>query len=166
MVDKGSWSTRPVVSCIGSFAEIFSKWLHIQLKNLLPLSQTYLRDSSQVLDDLEALGPLQPDAKLFTADAVSMYTNIDTRHAMTAFRQWFRDYSKEIPADFPKTLFLAVLELVMTRNVFSFDDIFWLQIAVTAMGTCCACMYATMYYTLHERQSIFRCHGERLLYFK
>jgi hypothetical protein len=102
------------VSCVGSFAEVFSNWLHIQLKKLLPLSQTYLRDSNQVLEELEAIGHLPPSAKLFTADAVSMYTNIDTRHAMIVFRQWFRDYSTEIPTDFPKELFLAVLEIVMT----------------------------------------------------
>jgi hypothetical protein len=165
-VHKQPWSTRPVVSCVGSFAEVFSKWLHIQLQKLLPLSQTYLRDSNQVLEELKATGPLPPGAKLFTADAVSMYTNIDTHHAMIVFRQWFRDYSTEIPTDFPKELFLAVLEIVMTRNVFSFDDTFWLQIAGTAMGTSCACMYATLYYALHERQSILRSHGHQLLYFK
>jgi hypothetical protein len=90
-IHKSPWVTRPVVSCAGSFADIFSKWLDIQLKTLLLLTQTYLRDSNQVLEDLEALGPLSPDAKLSTADAVSIYTNIDTCHAMKVFRQWFRD---------------------------------------------------------------------------
>jgi hypothetical protein len=82
------------------------------------------------------------------------------------FRQWFQAFSSEIPKAFPTELFLAVLELVMTRNVFSFDDTFWLQIAGTAMGTSCACMYATMYYALHERQSILPLYGVQLLYFK
>jgi hypothetical protein len=95
-----------------------------------------------------------------------MYTNIDTHHALIVFRQWFQAFSSEIPKAFPTELFLAVLELVMTRNVFSFDDTFWLQIAGTAMGTSCACMYATMYYALHERQSILPLYGVQLLYFK
>jgi hypothetical protein len=93
-VHKSPWSTRPVVSCVGSFAEIFSKWLDVQLKKFLLLSQTYLQDSNQVLHELHALGPLPPDAKLFTADAVSMYTNmIDTHHALIVFCQWFQDFS-------------------------------------------------------------------------
>jgi hypothetical protein len=154
------------VSCVGSFAEIFSKWLDVQLKKLLPLSPTYLQDSNQVLDELEALGPLPPDAKLFTADAVSMYTNIDTCHALMVFSHWFRDYSDEIPTDFPKELFLKILELVMTRNVFSFDDTYWLQTAGTAMGTSTACVYATMYYAQHERTSILPTYGDQLPYFK
>lgn len=165
-VHKNPWSTRPVVSCIGSFVEIFSKWLDYQLNKLLPLSPTYLRDSNQVLEELEALGPLPRDAKLFTADAVSMYTNIDTRHALTVYHQWFRDCSHELPTDFPTELFLNVLEIVMTRNVFSFDDTYWLQIAGTAMGTSTACMYATMYYAKHERTSILPTYGDQLLYFK
>ena len=165
-VHKSPWSTRPVVSCVGSFAEIFSKWLDVQLKKLLPLSPTYLRDSNQVLTELQALGPLPPHAKLFTADAVSMYTNIDTHHALAVFREWFRDFSPEIPSGFPTELFLQVLELVMTRNVFSFDDTFWLQIAGTAMGTSAACTYATMYYAKHERTSILPAHGNQLPYFK
>jgi hypothetical protein len=35
-VHKIPWSTCPVVSCVGSFAEIFSKWLDHQMKKLLP----------------------------------------------------------------------------------------------------------------------------------
>lgn len=165
-VHKSPWSTRPVVSCVGSFAEIFSKWLDHQLKKLLPLSHTYLHDSNQVLTELHSLGPLPPHAQLFTADAVSMYTNIDTQHALTTFRQWFQEFPEEIPCNFPRELFLAVLELVMTRNIFTFDDTFWLQTTGTAMGTSCACMYATLYYALHERQSILHQHSHQLLYFK
>jgi hypothetical protein len=67
---------------------------------------------------------------------------------------------------FPYGAFPAVLELVMTWNVFSFNNTYWLQIAGTAMGTSCACMYATMYYALHEQQSILPLYGVQLPYFK
>jgi hypothetical protein len=119
---KSPWSTTPVVSCVRSFAEIFSKWLDVQLKKLLPLSQTYVQDSIQVLHNLHALGPLPSDAKLFTADAMSMYTNIDIHHALIVFHQWFQDFPMEIPKAFPMELFFSVLELVIMRNVFSFHQ--------------------------------------------
>jgi hypothetical protein len=95
-----------------------------------------------------------------------MYTNIDTAHAMTVFRHWFTEFPEEIPTDFPVALFLAVLEIIMTRNVFEFDDTCWLQIAGTAMGTSCACMFATLYYALHERLSLLPHYHTQLLYFK
>jgi hypothetical protein len=133
-VHKTPWSTRPVVSCVGSFAEIFSKWLDHQMKKLLlTFSKTYLKDLFAILYDIRNLGPLPPHAKLFTADAVSMYTNIDTLHAMDTFRQWFATYPEEIPSDFPTDLFLLVLEIVMKNNIFQFDDTFWLQLHGTAM---------------------------------
>jgi hypothetical protein len=47
-------------------------------------------------------------------------------------------------------LVLAATELVMTYNVFQFDDTFWHQISGTAMGTPVACAFATIYYAYHE----------------
>jgi hypothetical protein len=84
---------------------------------------------------------------------------------MKVFRRWFTEFPKEIPTGFPVKLFLAVLEIIMTRNVFAFDDTHWLQIAGTAMGTSCACMFATLYYALHERVSLLPCYHSQLLYF-
>lgn len=136
------------------------------MSKLLPISKTYLRDSKQVLSELKDLGRLPSNARLFTADAVSMYTNIDTAHALSVFRRWFNEFPKEIPTGFPVKLFLAVLEIIMTRNVFEFDDTNWLQIAGTAMGTSCACMFATLYYALHERLSLLPRYRSQLLYFK
>jgi hypothetical protein len=152
---------------VGSFAELFSKWLDHQMKKLLPtFSKTYLKDSFAVLDDIQALGPLPPNAKLFTADAVSMYTNIDTAHAMETFGLWFATFPNEIPTDFPKDLFLSVLEIVMKNNIFQFDDMFWLQLHGTAMGTSTGCMYATLYYAYHERLTLLSTFSTKLLYFR
>ena len=95
-----------------------------------------------------------------------MYTNINTTHAMSVFHTWLDRCPDEIPRGFPKALFLRTLEIVMTRNIFQFDDTFWLQINSTAMGTSVVCMYATMYYALHERFSILPTHGKSLLYYK
>jgi hypothetical protein len=57
-VHKIPWSTCPVVSCVGSFAKIFSKWLDHQMKKLLPtFSKTYLKDLFAILIDIQDLGP-------------------------------------------------------------------------------------------------------------
>ena len=45
-------------------------------------------NSDELIDMMRALGPLPPGAKLFTADATSMYTNIDTDHAIQVIGDW------------------------------------------------------------------------------
>ena len=42
---------------------------------------TYLKNSTELKKEFKAL-QLPPHARLFTADAVSMYTNIDTEAAL------------------------------------------------------------------------------------
>ena len=40
----------------------------------------YVIDENTIIDKLKEIGPLPPQAQLFTCDAVSMYTNIDSSH--------------------------------------------------------------------------------------
>ena len=56
---------------------------------------------------------------------------------------------------------LKALQLVMSNNVFQFDDTFWLQLTGTAMGTSLACMYATIYYSYHEETAILRTYAHK-----
>jgi len=63
-------------------------------------------------------------------------------------------------------MFLQVLELVMTNNIFSFGDTTWLQLTGTAMGTPAACAYATITYGQHENTKILTEFSSNLLYYK
>ena len=54
-----------------------------------------------MLDVLQDIGELPPTAKLFTADATSMYTNIDTNHAIDVIGKWLDSIVNQLPADFP-----------------------------------------------------------------
>ena len=132
---------------------------------MIHLSPTYLRDSTQVLDELAALSPLPANARLFSIDAVSMYTNIDTEPALSIFTKWLTEFPTEL-TNMKPTLFLPVLKLVMQRNVFQFDNTYWHQMDGTAMGTSTACLYAALYYAYHEKRQLIPKYGHRLLYFK
>jgi hypothetical protein len=132
-----------------------------RLPDLTPLSKSHLRDSYQVLKE----GKIPVSAKVFTSDAVSMYTNIDPDHGLSAFNQWFDEYPNEMPSHFPKALFLQVLETVLTTNVFEFGDTNRLQLKGTVMGTSCACLYETVYYALHERRQLLAKYSMSLIYY-
>jgi hypothetical protein len=90
------------------------------------------------------------NALLSSADAVSMYTNIDTQQAINSMQDFIQVNLDKIPSNFPTTLFLNILEIVMNNNIFSFGDTFWLQLTCTAMGMPAACSYATITFGQHE----------------
>lgn len=112
----------PRVSCVSSELEAISKWLNYNMQSLLHLAPAYLKDSDDLLDDLSAMS-LPQNAWFFTSDADSMYTNINSHHTITVFRRILT----MAPDDFPKSMFIQALELVMSSNIFQFDDTYWLQ---------------------------------------
>ena len=73
---------RPIVCCSGTLLNCISRWLDYYLQILKPFINSYIKDSSQLLERPRELGLLTPNCYLFTADADSMYTNIDTKHAL------------------------------------------------------------------------------------
>jgi len=133
-VHKNPISFRPVVSSSSSFLSIFSVWLDFKMKSLLPFVQSYVKNSMTVINDLKNLH-IPEGALLFSADAKSMYTNIDTKTGVSAVRGFIASIAEHLPTDFPTALFLQILTIVMENNIFTFAGTFWKQLSGTAMGT-------------------------------
>jgi hypothetical protein len=156
---------RPIISTCGSLLSIFSTWLDFKMKEFLPLVKSYLKNSSSVITDLKKL-QLPQDALLFSADAVSMYTNIDTITGIHSINRLIVANQDQLPADFPKELFLNVLQLVMDNNIFRFVESYWFQLSGMAMGTPAACAYATISYGEFENSTILTTFALNLLYYR
>ena len=77
---------------------------------------------------------LPPGAKLFTADAKSMYTNINTDHGTSQVENWIEEYHEEIPSGLPTKSVKEALKLVMHNNIFEFGDCFFEQLSGCAIG--------------------------------
>ncbi len=150
-VHKTPLQLRPVISCINSFPSIFSMWLDFRMHELLHLIPSYIKNSTELIHGLKNL-TLPQNARLFTADASSMYTNIDTRTGIEAFQHLFTLYTDLIPEDFPKDF--TTLDIIMNNNIFSFGDTFWRQLQGTAMGTPAAPLYSIITYGYHENTCI------------
>jgi hypothetical protein len=168
-VHKTPMKTRPVVSCVGSFNEIASKWLDYKLAKVVHLCPSYTKDSYQILDEIKALGNLPPNARIFTADAVSMYTNIDASHGIETIGKWLELHRSEInkiDIDFHFDLVIQLLTIVMNNNVFQFDDCWFHQQNGTAMGTSVACVYATIYYSYHEETTLLPKYNSSLRFYR
>jgi hypothetical protein len=135
------------------------------MKDLLPLTCSYLKDSYTLIQELKSLH-LPETAKLFTADAKSMYTNIDTTTGLTTMKNFLDINQENFPTDFPSKLFLQILEIVMRNNIFSFADTYWLQLSRTAMGTPAACAYATLTYGHYKNTTLLPAFQDNILYYR
>ena len=162
---KNPYKMRPIVCCVGTFMNALSKWLDFWLQKLKPFVPTYIKDSTNLLDLLDELGPLPPNARLFTADANSMYTNIDTDHAIEVISEWLDNLATQIYAkhpNFPIEAIKEAMELVMRNNIFEWGDMYFLQLLGTAMGTSAACMWATIYFGVHESRKLIPTYQNQL----
>jgi hypothetical protein len=164
-VHKNPMMLHPVVSGCGSLLPIFYTWLDFKMKELLPFIKSYLKKSTSVINDLQDLH-IPQDALLFSVDATSMYTNIDTATGLQSVEKLIVAHQHCLPHNFPKNLFLRVLQLVMDNNIFSFGSSYWLQLSGTAMGTPAACAYAAISYGHFENSTLLTKFSSNLLYYK
>jgi hypothetical protein len=158
---NGRWPTRPVCSDVSSLTHGLGKWVNEMLTPVQQAQQSYFQDSfelKKLLDGLE----LPPNARLFTADATSMYTNIKTDPALSELSSYLRDKRKEF--SYPCDALIEALDLVFRNNYFKFGDLYCKQISGTAMGTPPAPPYATVTYGRHEDVMLPRWRIELFFY--
>jgi hypothetical protein len=158
-IHKTPMATRPIVAIRGSITSGLGCWLDQQLQPLCKKLPTYLKSSFELTELLNDLPDLPPGTKLFTADAVSMYTNIDTDHAFSVIQRF-------LPTTLMNKAIMTALENIMKHNFLTFGDTSWLQLTGTAMGTPPAPMYATLYFGIHEQETILRKYRRFLLFYK
>ena len=165
-IHKNPWKLRPVTSTCGSPLAVISTFLDYKLQPLLKYVPTHIKDSFDLKEKLEKLGKLPKNAKLFTADAISMYTNIDTNHGLEIIEKWLVTLKKEnkLCQNFPTTFILELLTLVMKENIFQFGNTYWIQLTGTAMGTPIAVTYANLYSGWKERSELIPKFNKNILH--
>jgi hypothetical protein len=154
-IHKDPWTTRPIVSVSGSLLEGLGKWIDRQLQAICNKLPYIFRSSYAVKESIDTLlnhTQLHPQATLFTADAVSMYTNIDTTHALDSISNFLKNSHPEIPAELEIEVdtLLSGLDIIMNNTVFKLGNTCYIQQSGTAMGSPAAPMYATLYFAIHE----------------
>jgi hypothetical protein len=141
-------STRAIMSASGTLLFALGVWKDSKLQPFAIRHRAYFK-SSQVLKTQLNDVFVPPKAFLFTANAVSMYTNIPTDQALTLICNHIRATAHLIP-DVPVESLCSALRIVMRCNIFSFGDTFWRQILGTAMGFPPAPPWANTFFGLFE----------------
>jgi hypothetical protein len=165
-IHKIPMTTRPIISVCGSLLHGLGQWLDKRLQPIAASQPSYISSSAALLDCLHNRGSyFVPGTRFFTADAISMYTNIETEHGLTAVAYMIRRFHHEDHPALPKRIIQA-LNLVMRNTVFKFDDTFWEQLVGTAMGCPPAPTYANLYFACHENNRILTKYAKYLSFYK
>jgi hypothetical protein len=162
-VHKTPWRTRPIVSVSGSLLHGLGRWTDCQLQKICRHLPNMLPSSRVLVDRIRNL-ELPQSTRFFTCDATSMYTNIDTAHALSEIGQYLRQSAICVAERIDPDILLQALSIIMNHNLFIFGDTYWVQLTGTAMGTPPAPMYATLYFAIHEERILKQFQRELLFY--
>ena len=156
--------SRPIFSCPGSLLHGLGFWVDRKLQEVAQRTVSYFKNTLELKKELLDLN-LPRNAQLFTADAVSMYTNIPTHTALNLIGKYLNQYQRKHNNEYPHDAVRAGLRLIMTINIFTFGDLTLKQLNGTAMGTPPAPPYATVYYGIHEEKFLPH-HAQRVMFYR
>ncbi|XP_040196440.1 uncharacterized protein LOC120929221 [Rana temporaria] len=139
---------RPIISGIGSHTETASKYVDMQLRPHVMALPSYLKDTLELLKIVEGMS-VPPGSILAAIDVEALYSSIPHTKGIQVISQFLReqDHNNWKLCNFVT----ALLEHILTNNVFVFNGSTYLQVQGVAMGTSCAPSYATLYLGGWER---------------
>ena len=127
---------------------------------------TDVKDSQQIIDKKTSHSTTR--LTTIAADAIFMYNNTKTLHAVK-FTSWWLDNlekNKKLPPKFSLEAVKDAMIMIMRNNVFEWGAMYFLQLLGTAIGTLAAVMWATIHFAYNEVHQLIPVHGVRLFYFK
>ena len=154
---------RPICSSIGHPTCNISKFVDAHIKEYVPKTASYVRDTQHFIKRLKDIGTVPTGSLLVTLDVSSLYTNIPNHEGILAVAAHLsRDRTKD-----PITPYLLkLLELVLHSMNFTFNDQNYLQIGGTAMGTAVAPNYANLFIDRFETRALANWHLKPILWLR
>jgi len=86
-IHKQPMKTRAIISYAGSLCHGISKWLDVYLKRIVKHMPYIATSSASVVKEITSKN-WPPNCKIFTCDAVSMYTHIHLKHALPVIKDF------------------------------------------------------------------------------
>ena len=145
---------RPIVSANNSPTERISQLADFFLQPLVQNTQSYVRDTTDFINKIEATPPLPEDCLLCTIDVCSLYTNIPNDEGINACRLLLNTHrqTSSCPSN---AAVIQSLEHVLYMNNFDFNGKHYLQVGGTAMGTKVAPSLANIFMANFEDQWVY-----------
>ena len=136
---------RPIISANGSLTENISHFVDHHAKSLVNKIPSYLQDTPDFLRSIQEINkgePLPSQATLVTIDVSALYTNIPKTEGLQSMKDALNTRAfKTVPTEF----LIQLLEIVLSQNIFEFNNELFIQQIGTAMGSKCAPTYANIF---------------------
>ena len=148
-IHKANNPGRPIVSANGHPTEKISEFVDFHLRQHVEALPSFIKDTTDYLQNMAALNPLPSNTTLVTMDFTSIYTNIPHSDGIEACKEIWESRSVKMP---PTDCLVTMLTMVLKKNNFTFNGDHYLQINGTAMGTKMAPSYANILMGKLEKQ--------------
>jgi hypothetical protein len=145
---------RPIVSANNSPTERISELADFFLKPLVKTTKSFVKDTTDFINKIEALPPLCEGTLLCTVDVTSLYTNIPNEEGIKACQNILtlhRDNSEKPNNE----NIIHLLEYTLMMNNFDFNGKHYLQVGGTAMGTRVAPSFANIFMADFESKWVY-----------
>ena len=150
-IHKKSVPGRPICSSVNHPTSRISKLVDEHIKDYVPKTNSYIRDTQDFIKKIKALGPIPDGAILCTLDVSSLYTNIPNNEGILAVAEKLRSDPTKTPIT---NFILDLLKLVLHSMNFTFNGDHYLQTGGTAMGTSLAPNYANLFMDRFETKAL------------
>ena len=125
-----------------------SNFLDLILKPFTKHAKINIKDNIEFLKTCKR--NVTDDTVLVTFDVCSLCTNIPHEFRLRAIEYFVSNYTQSINPRFTTQFVLEAASFILSNNSMTFDEMFYLQIQGTAMGTIFAPTYATLSMGFHE----------------
>jgi hypothetical protein len=151
---KSPVSTHPVCSGCASLPQALRQWIDEQLQPIVKEQSTYFKNSAELKKELNKL-TLPPNALLFTYNAVSMYTNVNTENCIAYIKEYLLQPATHyrFAPKIPRAI-VEAMSLVMRNNRMHFGDLVTHQIKGIVMGMMPAPTIANLFVAIFKAEPI------------
>ena len=150
------------MSACGSLTENVSAFLDGILKPHMEPLPSYIKDTTDFITKIRQLPPLSKDSFLVILDVGSLYSNVPHNEGIEACQCFMRNGCK------PERSIQSIsklIELVLTRNHFQFNNTNYIQKLGTAMGTSMAPANASLFMGKFEKDFLESSDVQPFLWF-
>lgn len=132
--------SRPIVSNVNSPTSGLSHMVDKILQPFVDKVPGYVKDTFHFLENLPR--HFEKPVSFISCDVCSLYTIIPKDFGLQSVQFWLTKFPSSLNSKFSKNFVISAIDLILSNNTFYYDEVHYLQINGTAMGTKMAPKYA------------------------